>query len=145
MANVGFDTSELDTYMRDMAGLSRTMPKECKKFLKKSATDLSKVQKSTFKSFGIGDTGETEKEILKSIKSGKTYKYAGEMHCRAYCSHPLGHLFDVGFIHKGGFKDKIGAETWVEGYHFIEKAEQQFQGGYARSIDDFIDKMIREM
>lgn len=136
----------LDDYAKDMLSLaSNALPKESKKFLKKSAKDLSKIQKSTFKSFGIGDTGVTEKEILKSIKSGKTYKYNGDLHCRAYCSHPLGHLFDAGYIHKGGFKEKLGAETWVEGYHFIEKAEQQFKGGYYRSIDDFIEKMIREI
>jgi len=139
----GFDTAEIEAYIRDMTELNEVIPKECKKFLKKSATDLSKVQKNTFKSFGIGESGIIEKEILKSIKSGKTYKYAGDLNCRAYCSHPLGHLFDAGYIHKGGFEDKTGEETWVEGYHFIEKAKEQFEDGYYRSIDDFIANIVK--
>lgn len=140
----GFDASELDAYMQDMLGLAqRTLPRESKKFLKTQATNLSKVQKSEFKRFGIGETGITEKDILKSIKPGKTYKYQGELHARAYCSHPLGHLFDAGYIHKGGFKDKSGIETWIPGYHFIEKAEEQFKDGYYSSVEDFIDDMLK--
>lgn len=142
MAN-GFDTSEIDAYIQDMLGLAqRTLPRESKKFLKTQATKLSKVQKSEFKRFGIGETGITEKDILKSIKSGKTYKFQGDLHCRAYCSHPLGHLFDAGYIHKGGFEEKTGVETFVPGYHFIEKAEQQFKAGYYSSVDDFLDDMV---
>lgn len=142
----GFDTSMLDDYVKDMISFaSKTFPKQSNKFIKKSATDLSKVQKNTLKSFGIGDTGITEKEVLISIKSGKTYKYNGDLSCRAYCSHPLGHLLDAGYIHKGGFKDKTGAETWVSGYHFIEKAEEQYRAGYYRSVQDFLDDMIKNM
>jgi len=92
MAN-GFDTRELDEFSRDLLGLATTsLPRETKKMLKKEATKLSKVQKNVFKSSGIGDTGITEKEVLKKMKAGKVYKYNGDLSCRAYCSHPLGHL-----------------------------------------------------
>jgi len=143
MARNGFDTSMLDDYVRDMMGMaSAVLPKESKKFLKKSARALNKVQKNTFKRFGIGESGIIEREILASIKTGKTYKRNGALNCRAYCSHPLGHLFDAGYIHMGGFDEKTGIETWVEGYHFMEKAEESYKAGYYRDVQDFLDDML---
>ncbi len=141
MAN-GFDTSQLDDYARDLLGLAtNTIPRESKKFLKKSATKLSRVQKKEIKSLGIGQQGFMEKEILASGKSGKVYKYQGNLSCRAFNSHPLSHLLDQGFIHKGG-KNKDGAESFVPGYKFIEKAQQQFQTTYNSDLNSFIDDMI---
>jgi len=141
MAN-GFDTRELDEFSRDLLGLATTsLPRETKKMLKKEATKLSKVQKNVFKSSGIGDTGITEKEVLKKMKAGKVYKYNGDLSCRAYCSHPLGHLLDQGYIHKGG-KNHNGAETYVPGYKFIDRAQTQFGSVYNHDLQSFIDDML---
>ena len=109
--------------------------------LKKEATKLSKVQKNTFKGFGIGSTGITEQEVLKTMKAGKVYKYNGDLSCRAYCSHPLGHLLDQGYIHKGG-KNHDGAESYVPGYKFIDKAQSEFGTVYNQDLQNFIDDMI---
>ena len=139
----GFDTSELEAYERDLISLATTtMPRESKKFLKKNATNLSKEQKKKIKSLGVGSQGITEKEIAARSKSGKVYKYSGDLSCRAFNSHPLAHLLDQGFIHKGGFGVKDGAETWVPGYKFIEKAQQQFQSEYYQNVQEFIDNML---
>jgi len=143
MAN-GFDTAEIEAYMRDLSDFGRNVPKQTKKFLKKEATKLSKEQKNEIKSIGVGQQGITEREILARGKSGKVYKYGGAFSCRAFNGHPLAHLLDQGYLHRGG-KNHDGAETFVPGYNFIEKAERQFQAGYFRSIDEFIDDMVDEI
>lgn len=144
MATMGFDTSELDSFSRDLLSLATTtLPRETKKMLKKSATKLSKVQKNVFKGFGIGDTGITEREVLKTMKAGKVYKYSGDLTCRAYCSSPLGHLLDQGHLLKGG-RNHDGAEVFVPGYKFIDKAQSQFGSVYNQDLQEFIDKMLNE-
>ena len=109
--------------------------------LKKEAKKLSKVQKNVFKGFGIGDTGITEKEVLKTMKAGKIYKYNGDLSCRAYCSHPLGHLLDQGYILRGG-RNHDGAESYVPGYKFIDRAQSQFGSTYDQDLQNFIDDML---
>jgi hypothetical protein len=144
MAADGFNLNQLDDFSQDLLSLAtRIMPRETKKVLKKEATKLSKVQKNKIKSFGIGGQGITEKEILSSSKSGKVYKYSGNLNCRAFNSHPLAHLLDKGYTHKGG-NNHDGAETFVVGYNFIEKAEEQFKNEFYQDIEQFIDDMIDE-
>jgi len=141
----GFDTHELEQYEKDLLSLATTkIPKESKKFLKKSATKLTKVNKNTFKSSNAAaGSGTTEAEMLKRFKAGKVYKYNGDLSCRAYSSHPLTHLLDLGFIHKGGFgKSKTGTETWIPGYHFMEKSKDSFEGEYETDIQNFIDDTL---
>lgn len=140
----GFDTSELEQYEKDLIKLALdTMNKQSKKFLKKEAKALSKEQKNEIKTLGIGDQGITEKEILASSKSGKVYNYDGNLTCRAFNSHPLAHLLDQGFLHKGG-KNHDGVETFVVGYKFIDKAQKGFETGYYKDVQDFIDKMLED-
>jgi len=142
MANDGFNFTELTKFEKKLLNLaSTTMPKESKKFLKKSATKLSKVQKKSIKSLGVGIQGVTEKEIAVRSKGGKVYKHSGGLSCRAYNGHPLAHLINEGFILKGG-QNHDGAETFVAGYKFIEKSQQQFQGAYDGDIQDFIDDVL---
>ena len=140
----GFDMREFEQYEKDLIALAtEKLPKQSKKFLKKEANKLSKKQKEEIKSFGIGDTGEMKKEIISRSKSGKVYKYSGDLSCRAFNSHPLAHLLDQGFIHKGG-KNHDGEETFVAGYNFIKKAEDKFKSDYYQDVEDFIDNMIDE-
>ncbi|GCD10589.1 HK97 gp10 family phage protein [Clostridium tagluense] len=144
MTSNGFDTSELANYMADLANTSKSVAKKSKKFLKKEATKLSKEQKKEIKSLGIGEQGFIEKEILASGKAGKVYKYNGDLTCRAFNSHPLAHLLDLGYIHKGG-KNHDGAETFVPGYHFIEKTEEAFKSGYYQEIEKLIEDIISDI
>lgn len=140
----GFDLSELEQFEKDLLSLAtEKVPKESKKFLKKEATKLTKVNKNTYKSKGIGETGITEKEILSKFKAGKVYKYEGDLSCRAYNSHPLSHLLNDGFIHKGG-KDKKGKETWIPGYKFMEDASNSFEKQYFEDTEEFIDELIEK-
>jgi len=139
----GFNFTELTQFERRLVIMANdAMPRESKKFLKKAATKLAKVQKKELKSLGIGDQGIKEKEIIARSKSGRVYKYGGALSCRAFNSHPLAHLLDQGYIHKGGFEVKDGAETFVPGYKFIDKAQQQFQGTYNSDLNNFIDDML---
>ena len=147
----GFDTHELEEFERDLLSIASTkMPRESKKFLKKSATKLTKVNKNTFKSSGAAaGSGATEDEMLKRFKAGKVYKYNGDLNCRAYSGHPLTHLLDLGFIHKGGRGkkgvkgSKTGDETWVEGYHFMEKSKDSFDDRHYMDTQNFIEDMLR--
>lgn len=141
-----FDTRELEQFEKDLLSLAKEqLPKESKKFLKKNAGKLTTVNKNTFKSSGAAaGSGVTEAEILKKFKAGKVYEYNGDLSCRAYASHPLVHLMDLGFIHKGGFKIKSGAEVWVPGYHFMKGAQKNFQDIYYKNTQKFIDDMIEK-
>ncbi|MBW9154863.1 HK97 gp10 family phage protein [Clostridium tagluense] len=144
MATNGFDTSELAKYMADLAKTSKSVAKKSKKFLKKEAIKLSKEQKGEIKTLGIGTQGIVEKEVLAKTKAGKVYKYNGDLTCRAYSSHPLAHLLNNGHIHKGG-KNHDGAETFVPGYHFIEKTEEAFKSGYYQEIEKLIEDIIEDI
>jgi len=143
----GFDTRELDKYAKDMMSFANDkLPKESKKYLKKSAGKLSTVNKNTFKSSGAAaGSGFTENEMVKRFKAGKTYKYNGNLSCRAYAGHPLAHLSDLGFIHKGGFKIKDGPEKFIPGYHFMAKASQKYESTYYTDTQNFINDMIKNI
>ena len=140
----GFDTHEFEQYEKELLSLAKTkLPKESKKFLKKSATKLTKANKNSFKSSNAAaGSGATEAEMLKRFKAGKVYKYNGDLTCRAYSSHPLAHLLDLGFIHKGGFKVKSGAEKFIPGYHFMDKAKGSFETIYYTDTQNFISDML---
>jgi hypothetical protein len=134
----GFDTTQLDKFTKDLINLAnQKLPKESKKFLKKEANKLNKVNKSVFNSKNIGeDTGN----LKKSFKSGKVYKYNGDLAARAYNSSPHAHLIDQGWTHKS----PDGTEKWIDGKHFMEDAQKIFEGEFYGDIEDWIDKMLEE-
>lgn len=145
MATNGFDISELSKLEKKMLAMANEeLPKESKKHLKKEAGNLSKVQKKELKSKGIGTEKRIENEILKKMKSGKVYKFDGNFSCRAYAGHPLAHLLNNGFIHKGG-RNKNGEETFVPGYHFIEGAENEFQEQYYTDTEAFLMNVVGKL
>ncbi|MBZ9633188.1 HK97 gp10 family phage protein [Clostridium sp. FP1] len=138
----GFDTHELDDFEKDLLRLANdNLPKESKKFLKKSATKLSKVQKKDITSLNIGQQGFVMKDIIARSKSGKVYKYNGNLSCRAYNGHPLAHLIDQGYILKGG-RHHDGVESFIKGYKFIDKAQREFEPTHYDDIQKFIDDML---
>ena len=143
----GFDIKQLEKYERDLLSLAqKQLPKESKKFLKKSAGKLTTVNKDAFKSSNAAaGSGFTEDEMVKRFKAGKIYKYGGDLSCRAYSGHPLTHLLDKGFMYKGGgFKIKNGKEKWIPGYGFMDKAKNTFEEPYYGLTQQFIADMLNK-
>ena len=91
--------TSLDEFEKDLLNLTLDFKRGryAKKFLKKEGKKLTKKTKNNYKSKGIG-TGEGQsKEVEKSFKTGKVYKYKGkDLSVRSYNSHPLTHLLDKG-------------------------------------------------
>lgn len=142
---MGFDTSSFKEYEKELLSLAKIkIPKQSKKFLKKSASKLTKVNKNAFKSSNAAaGSGTTEAEMLKAFKAGKVYEFNGDLSCRAYSAHPLAHLLDQGFVYKGGgFKIKNGKEKWIPGYGFMDKSKNSFQSTYYTDVQNFINDML---
>ncbi len=140
------DISELLDFADDLLNVAQaTKGKETKSFMKNEAKKCAKEEKDEFTSSGAGaGSGVTEAEIKKSFKAGKVYKDKGQdLACRGYSSHPLTHLLNNGFIHKGG-RNKTGKETWIEGYYFMEKAERDFEPTYEEDTVKFIDNLLEK-
>lgn len=142
MASDGFDISELDKTMQKMLSVANdTMPKESKKFLKKEAGKLRKVDVKVFKSKGIeSKTGN----LLKGFKSGKVYNYKGNLSVRAFNSSPHAHLLNDGWMwtpHKG----QSGSEKFIPGFHFMEDAENEFESTYFDDCEDLTYDIIKKL
>ncbi|QEK12582.1 HK97 gp10 family phage protein [Crassaminicella thermophila] len=142
MADVEFNTKELDQFSKDLLSLAQQIKgKQSRKFMRKEGKKLAREQRREFKSCNIG-TGEGDtKDIEKSFKGGKVFKKDGDLAVRGYSSHPLTHLLDKGHI----IKDKNGKEHgfWV-GYNFIDAAAKRFENTYVDDTEKFIDELLRE-
>lgn len=147
MSDDGLDINELTNFEKDLMKFANdTMPKESRKFIKQQGTKLTKKNKEVFKNCGIG-TGDS-KEFEKNFKTGKVYKYDGAYSVRAFNGdvvtskdgkyYSLGGILNNGFIHKA----RDGSETFVPGYHFMEKARKDFQNTYYDECEKFVDKII---
>lgn len=143
----GFDIHELDDFTKDMLELAeKKLPRETKSFVKKQATQLKTASKNKAKGMGITDE---KGNFYNGFKAGKVYKYNGDLSCRAYNGSPVAHLLENGHLmvgHKPGKGDlvlKYGG-TFVPGYHFMEKAYQEFKNRYIDNCEKFIDDMLKE-
>lgn len=145
----GFNLSELDNFTKQMlSNANDFMPKESKKFIKKEAGSLNKVNKKVYKSKAIGlepdDTPESKK-IVNRFKSGKAYKYEGNVwSARAYNSANHAHLIDQGFIHKP-HKGQHGQEKFIPGYHFMESAASEFESTYYKDCENFTENIAKDL
>lgn len=149
MSEDGFDISELSKFSKDILAMANdTLPKESRKFIKKQGTKLSKKDKSTYESMGIG---EGSKEMAKAFKSGKAYKYDGAYSVRAYNSSVVtskdGKKYSLGGMLNNGFRhvNRDGSETFVPGYHFMEKALSDFEAEYVKNCEEFIGQIISKL
>ncbi|GAA0115294.1 HK97 gp10 family phage protein [Clostridium senegalense] len=144
----GFDFSELDEFTNQMLeAVNDLKSKETKSFVKKEANKLKTKEKKMYQSMGIGleptDTPQG-KRIIDKFKSGKPYKFGGDdWSCRAFNSAPHAHLINNGFVHKP-HKGSKGKETFVPGWHFIEKASNQFEPEYQADVEEFVGEFIEE-
>lgn len=144
----GFEINELDEYIKNvMANVNDSLPKEAKKFIKKEAVALNKINKRVYKSKGIGlepTNTPQNKKIINRFKSGKAYKFNGVWSARALNSAPHAHLINDGFIHKP-HKGEKGGEKWVEGFHFMEDAQEEFESKYGEDCENFVNKLTEKM
>lgn len=144
----GFDFSELEAFIETTAANTLKIGvKENKKFLKKQANKLKTREKRTFQAVGASleetDT-KKDKKIINRFKAGKTYDYNGELACRAYNSAPHAHLINNGFVHKP-HKDQKGGEKFIPGYHFIEKAAEQYKGTFEEESERHLETIATAM
>lgn len=140
--HVTCNVSELDEFAKDILNLAMdTKGPIVKKFMSGEGKRLAKEEKSVFDSMGIGSGEVDSKAVSKSFKGGKPFNAGGTLNVRGYSSHPLAHLLNDGFIHRGG-RDKTGKETFVPGWNFIDKATQNFESQYYDDTEAFIDKLI---
>jgi hypothetical protein len=118
----GFDLTELMEYTKTLENTSNNMKQgtSAKKFLGKEGNKLNKLNKSTYKSKGIG---EVTGNLVKGFKRGKVYKYEGAWSVRAMNTSPHAHLLDKGWIHKAS----NGNEKFIPGFNFMEDAKQSFE------------------
>jgi hypothetical protein len=142
MSSDGFDISQLDKIMQKMLSVANDeMPKDSKKFLKTEANKLRKTDIKVFKSKGIeSKTGN----LLKGFKSGKVYKYNGNLSVRAYNSSPHAHLLDQGWMytpHEG----QNGNEHFIPGFHFFQDAEDEFQPVYFEDAESLVYTVIKKL
>lgn len=161
--NDGFDFSELEAFIETTTdNILKTGSKENKRFLKKQANKLKTMEKRTFKAMGAGieetDT-KKDKKIINRFKAGKTYDYNGELACRAYNGSPHAHLINNGFIHKPKFikikfltvktlrklEREKGAEKFIPGYHFIEKAAKQYKSTFEEESERHLETIATAM
>lgn len=145
----GFDLSELDKFSKDILAMANdNLPKESRKFIKKQGTKLSKKDKSVYDCMGIG---EGSKEMKKAFKAGKAYKYNGAYSVRAYNKAVVeskdGKKYSLGAMLNNGFRhvNRDGSETWVPGYHFMEKALSDFESEYIENCEEFIEEIISKL
>lgn len=143
MADVEFDTRELDDFSKDLLSLAqKTKGKQTKKFMKREGKKLAKEQKEEFKDCNIGTGSGDTKDVERSFKGGKVFKTEGDLAVRGYNSHPLTHLLEDGHIIRN---KKDGPELgFVPGWHFVDKAAKKFEDTYYDDTEEFIDKLLRE-
>jgi hypothetical protein len=146
----GFDTHELDDFTKDLLNLAQQkLPKDSKKHIKKEANKLKTNTKKKAKSMGITEEDPGKTKFYSGFKSGKVYKYNGELSCRAYNGSSIAHLLENGHMmigHKPEKKElklKYGG-SFVPGYHYTEKSYQDFKNTYYDDTEKFIDKMLKE-
>jgi hypothetical protein len=137
----GFNVNGLDAYVSDLLELAEeALPRESKKFLKKNAGQLARATKNKAKDLGIMDeTGN----YYSSFKSGKVYKYNGNMACRAINSSPHAHLLEYGHLQVDKEGKSVG-KGFVPGFHVFEKTQKEFQSKYYDNCEEFVEEMIRE-
>ncbi|SFA70175.1 hypothetical protein [Clostridium frigidicarnis] len=152
----GFNFKELDEFndrMLDFVNDYKT--KETQKIVKKGANKLKSKERTMYKAMGAGlehtDTKESAK-IINNFKSGKPYKKGENWSCRAFNSASHAHLINNGFVHKPHLKKKGKkksgykgeGEKYIPGYHFIEKAAEQFEDEYGEMVEHFLSDMLKE-
>jgi len=150
MSEDGFDISELSKFSTDMLAIANDkMPKESKKFIKKQGALLSKKNKAEYSSCGVGSgIKEFAKYTLTGFKAGKVYKYDGALSVRAYNGttvinkagkkYSLGGMLNNGFVHV----NRDGSESFVPGYHFMEKALSSFNNEYVLNCETFVYDVV---
>lgn len=136
----GFEVNGLDEFVKDMLSLAQdTLPNESKKFLKKNANQLKTSSKNKAKSLGIiEDTGS----FYNGFKAGKVYKYEGNLSCRAINSSPHAHLLENGHIQTDKAGNSVG-KGFVPGFHYQQRATEEFQNKYYNNCENFIDDMLK--
>lgn len=140
---------DLDDFQRDLERLASKFKdsKEARKFMQQQGNKLNRKVKKSYKQ----NTQKQDEKLAKSFKRGKVYKYQGkDLSVRAYNGHPLAHLVNDGFMHKGGRgnkkakEPKEGRETWVEGTFFLESASNAFKEEYYKNMSDWVDDMLNK-
>lgn len=130
----------MDSFTKDMLALAQeTLPKESKSFLKKNANQLKTSSKNMAKSMGIEDkTGN----FYNGFKSGKVYKYNGDLSCRAINSSPHAHLLENGHLQTDKAGNSVG-RGFVPGFHYMLRSFEEFQNKYYTNCENFIDDMLK--
>lgn len=148
--DIVFEIHGMDEFSRDLLRVAEeTKGKECNRFMKNAGKKLAKREKEEFVASGaVAADPQLESEMKKTFKGGKVFKKDGDKAVRGYSSHPLTHLWDLGFIHIGGRGDKkkqipkTGEKTFIPGYHFVDKASDKFEGEYYDDTEKFIDELL---
>ncbi|MBN3369088.1 HK97 gp10 family phage protein [Clostridium botulinum] len=133
----GFDAKQLDKFSKGLLNTAKNeYPKKTKAFLRGEGRKLTKIIKNNYQSTGAIKS----KKSIKKIKTGKLYKRDKSFNIRSYGG-GLHNLLNNGYTHKGG-RDKTGKETWIEGFHYVEKSQGEFETQYYKDIDNFLDELF---
>lgn len=141
-----FDFRELTDFEKKLTNLAqKQMPKETRKFLRTEGNELKKITKRNARS-AIGNKSKkgskkTSGNLLKGIKRGKVYKYAGNgaLSVRVYGGKPAYHAH---LVNNGHIVHTKEGDKFVQGKHFLEKSMKEFAPKHEQNVLKFIDEML---
>lgn len=139
----GFDYHELTDFQKELIQMAKEdFPRETRKFIKREAGKLTRMAKSSAERELNSKTGD----YIKGFKSGKIYKFAGDLCCRAFNSSPHAHLIEYGH-NMVGHKPNLKNVGFVAGKYILNKAtnrfDKDFEGHLDKFLDDILDKGIK--
>ena len=140
MSDVICDISEWEDYNKDLLFLiEETMPRECKKFMRREGGRLRTVSKQTARSTVNKKTGN----YLASIKASKSWRNSrGGYGVYVFTSRPPGfhaHLLEYGHrVYRRG----VPTAKRARAFHIMENANRVFESRFWKDCDTFIGQMV---
>lgn len=137
MSDIVCNISEWEDYNKDLLYLiEETMPKECKKFMRREGGRLRTKSRQTARAKVNKKTGN----YLGSIKSSRAWKNStGGYGVKAYASAPHAHLIEYGhYVYRRG----VNTGKRTRAFHTMKEAHEAFQSAFWRDCDTFIGQLV---
>lgn len=130
---IDFDLTAYNKTMANMRSIANIYPDKSMSFLKKQATVVKKETLTVARSKTKQKTGY----YLRSIKSGKSYKYGDRMAVRVFSYAPHAHLIEQPFTMRNRRKSN---GKWI-----FYQARKNTESSYYSSCEKFIDEIMGEL
>lgn len=137
MSDGALDISEWEEYNQDLLYLiEETMPKECKKFMRREGGRLRTASRQTARSSVRKKTGN----YFKGIKSSKGWRNsAGGYGVKVYATAPHSHLLEEGHdVYRRG----VNTGKRTRAFKIMKNANVAFASRFWQDCDAFIGQMV---